>query len=132
MSSTLPWGGGAPAVLAGGTEAPLAYRGVFGEADDAAHVLNAVDVGDDKTLHAHIQQLQDGGTADLPHPCQWRDAPQLGGPYHVGGGLGLYGTVLVVQNHEIQPRAAQTFHHGGAAGAYEGAQRALALCQLFF
>lgn len=61
------------------------------------------------------------GAADLAHARDRADAAQLGGTHERGGGLGLDGGVLVVDDGKVEPRAAEALHEAHTGGVKKGA-----------
>ena len=113
----------APAVLARRAEAPLADGVIFRVVYEFLHLRERLDVRHDQALHADVEQLEHGGAADLAHARDRADAAQLGGTHERGGGLGLDGGVLVVDDGKVEPRAAEALHKAHAGGVKKGADR---------
>ena len=111
----------APAVFARRAEAPLADGVVFRVVHERAHLIECLDVWHDQSLHADVEQLEHGGTADLAHARDRADAAQLGGAHEGGGGLCLDGGVLVVDDGKVEPRAAEALHEAHAGSVKKSA-----------
>lgn len=113
----------APAVLARRAEAPLTDGVIFRVVHELLHLRERLDVRHDQALNTDVEQLEHGGAADLAHARERADAAQLGGTHERGGGLGLDGGVLVVDDGKVEPRAAEALHKAHAGGVKKGADR---------
>ena len=124
--------GNADAVVVGAAPAhpALAVGIVAGGAGHAGSHFAGVDVGNDDTLQAPVQEAQDGGFLVVGDAGDGGDAEGLGGPHHVLHLVQVHRAVFAVNHHEVVADGPENFHQVGGVAGDDGAEYYVAGSQL--